>query len=1629
MGKLFWNVWFWGFLCAVFVDLYLLGEVSRNSRVCVGVVRGESSCVCDDSGGLKEKVVTPILVGDLRQDSDDEDELYVDLSVDVSVSELRRRVEITPSVDFSVRRSYWRDGRYVFEGDFKPATRYEVRFLKGLRGECGGFLGGEVVRTVFTRNLSPRVDFRDDGVYLGGLGPRLISLDCVNVSRLEFSARKIIRGNVGYYLKRKWEGRELGGVVWRWGVDVDFRLNEHFEYGLDLSEMVERNGFGVYLLNVRGVRGDGKESNSSKVVFLSDLGILGEFCARKAVVWVRRLSDRSAVSGAKVSLIGSFNQVVGRGICDEMGLVEISGDFTGEREPFAVVAESGCDANVLEVGKGGVDVGMFEVGGREVAECGYSAFVFTGRGIYRPGERVDFQCYLRSVSDVGVKIPGKFPVDLLVFRPDGKVYKRFVLDLDRYGDVGGGFDLLDSVRTGRYKIALRSPGSEEDLGVAEFLVEDFVPDGLKVDVEVLDPVISGRRVGFAVSAEYLFGAPVACGAVKAYCVFVPEAYESAAYPDYVFGDVRVSGKARRVRLKGARTDSDGKACFSFEVPDDLRCPSGMRADFAVSVYGTDGRAVTGMKSVPVFFPGRRVGIRRFREGVGSVGVAERFEYVVLDASGKKLSSLGLRADIYKLTTRWALRRNGDSYTYVSTVEERHLKGMELDGSGSFSFTPSGGGGYRIVLRGGSGVRSSSMDFECYSRGSECFSKTKPDVLEIIPDKKEYHVGDDVELVVRSPFGGPALLTVSGDTIHESRVFDLKGREGTVRFKVREDFGNGFYCVVRVLRRKDVGLGAGGEDIVAKRADRSFGVVPIKVSRESRMLGVDLDVPGKVEPGGKVSIRCRVSDSSGKGVVGASVTFSLVDRGILNLTNYEVPDPFDFFYGRKALGTRFSDIYSMMVPEFRGVVGEDGVSRPGGGAASRRFLGNIGGARVENVSIWRGDARTDASGEAVIDARLPDFSGNVAVMCVAAVSDSFGSDSREMEVSSPLVVKCGAPRFLAFGDESYVPVTVFNKTGEGREVSVSLEEVFQGAVAGKVLRREVVRRRVTVLAGGSGRVGFSVTAGPGVSRVGLRVVAVSGEYSSRVGVVVPVRPPSPPELESGFGVVRSAVAGKSSVGEFSVPAPWFAGGGAEVAVSAMPSAVGLSGLLKSLEMYPYGCVEQTTSKAFPLLFFKGLEDAVGFEFCEHLAVGFHIKRAVERLESMQCSDGGFSMWPGGGRSYPWGSAYAAHFLTEARRSGFTVEETVLDGVLGYLWKRLERSVGGGDDLSVKAYAVYVLALNGMVSRSWALRLFEERENLDVESRVRVGLALELMKCPLEASKLLRVPIPKALSRREVSGSLRSYISERAALLRGLLELRPDDVRIEELALGLLDDAKCPRELTTRERSCVLIALGKYFKARPPDVGEVEAEVYADGERVGVYRSKDGGTLRIGSVVLGKSVRVVVSGKGSLWYSWRSWGSRRNWRGLKGACVGLRVSRRFLTEGGGAVDLSHVPLGAVVLVELSVDADVAVPNAVVLDMLPGGFEIENPRLSTRMKFDTGAGRFFLVPERVERRDDRLVLFGGIPRGRSIYRYAVRAVSAGRYALPAVYAECMYDPSVRSVGVGGEVVVVGSGAGGVK
>jgi uncharacterized protein YfaS (alpha-2-macroglobulin family) len=1006
-----------------------------------------------------------------------------------------------------------------------------------------------------------------------------------------------------------------------------------------------------------------------------------------------------------------------------------------------------------------------------------------------------------------------------------------------------------------------------------------------------------------------------------------------------------------------------------------------------------------------------VGLKGHQLGNLDEGEEAHFDWVLVDPSGDVVTNKPqMEVMLEKLTwtvvvTEDSRGRNRYESRQVKERIQRDVLDAAEEGNQRWSVRPPEAGYYVATIRDTSSGVSSSIRF--YVGGSyyrwHARSMDQPGSLELELDQESYRIGDIARLIVTAPFGGKALLTMEQDHVLYHAIQQIDVNTAVFEIPVTSNLWPNAHASVRVIRPVNT------TDVA--QVYRATGSIPLRLDTSDRKLSIEIDAPETMRPQEKLEVLLKVTDAAGANQK-VQYTIAAVDEGICLLTQFQTPDPLTYFSSLRKHGIQNYDLYAALMPE-TDLTMDTVRSHTGGDVIGmlRARLNPVRSRRFKPLALWQGEQQTDSNGVAKVTFDIPEFSGQIRLMVVAVSEDRFGTGEKRVQVRRPLTVLSSLPRFLAPGDTTTLPIEI-RYMGDG-EISGTLHVQTEGPIS----LEEKGSRKVAVSSGERKTLLYHLRAQNEVGVAKLRVHAEMGGESIVDEIELPVRPVS---AYSTFHVAQRVSPGEKVTLQLTEDLLRGTAGYA-LAVSSTPE-VKFSGALRYLLRYPYGCLEQTTSKSIPLLYVDHIPHD-GTTIVGDVAP--MVEHGIARVLSMQHSSGRFGYWPHCESAYVWGSVYALDFLLQAQAVGYDVPVERIDAgcraLREYLARPMQDATNVGShiwqrDAAIRAYTCQVLAKAGQPRNDWAARLLEQVQHLEADTRLRLVLALADGGRRRDAWELLDNLVDTALPMdRENGGALISPVRTAALRLIAWVEMAPEDVRTVK-ALSKLEDLfdKYPWH-TTQESGMVLMAMSRYLSAMPHRETSFSAKVQ-QGRASWIVDAAEKATAK--PLASGEPVRIVNHGPGSLYVSITAHGVPT--KQLPPQDSEMVIRRTYLTMDQKPLLEYRVRQGDLLLVRLDVQVLTQAENVVIQDLLPAGLEIENPNLAVSAKTYGQDIQSSLPIRHVDRRDDRILLFADGFRGKKTYFYTVRAVSPGIYQLPHITAEEMYDPDVFSRHGAGQILV---------
>ena len=1484
-------------------------------------------------------------------------------------------------------------------------SRYTITFREGLPAADGQTMAKSVEINQYVRDRNPGVRFPGRGYVLPKAAEAALPVETVNTDKLNLTLfrvtdRNLLRSIQDYYfgspMQEYSEGYftdTVGEEIWKGSATVGLDVNKDVTTRLPLDAALKGMPAGIYALKAAVPGVDPYVVPAGWQWFVvSDLGVTTLSGVDGLHVFVRSLGTAAAKTGVTVELLNRANTVLGTVTTDDQGYARFDAGLTrgtGGASPAMVVVKQGeADIAFLSLTDPEFDLSDRGVEGREAAPP-VDVFLTTDRGAYRAGETVYATALARDPQAGAVE---GLPLTAVLKRPDGVEYSR---QLVADGGAGGhvfAMPVGGSAPRGVWRLEVLADLEAAPLTTKTFLVEDFLPERIDFDLALSDAPLQlgGEAASLTVEAKYLFGAPGAGLAIEGEVLLrAVEGLEK--FPGYIFGRHDQPFSATMTPLDAAETDAAGTAVLPVTLPvvqDPMRP---LEARVTVRVAEGSGRPVERQLTKRLVPSGAMIGVKPLFDGVVGEGTDARFSLI----------GVGPEETAVPMAVTWKVTRIETDYQWYQSYgnwnwEPVVTRSLVAEGDATLGAeaveiaAPVTWGEYEVLVERSDGALAATSTTFYAGWYAPADASATPDTLELSLDKKTYKPGDTATLRIVPRAAGTALITVLSNRLVAMQAVEVKEGENLITLPVTDEWGAGVYVTASVLRPMDVAAG--------RNPARALGLTHAAIDPGARALKATVETAAEATPRGPLEIAVKVEGLAAGDT--AYATIAAVDVGILNLTAFEAPDPQGHFFGQRKLGIGIRDIYGRLID---GLNGATGIVRSGGDAGAQARL-QAPPPTEELVAYFTGPVQVGADGYARASFNLPSFNGTVRVMAVVWSKTGVGQATAEVLVRDPVVVTASLPRFMSPGDTSRLLLEVVHATGPagrmGLDVTangVTLGEVASGFDLGDKAKA-VFEVPVTAGSVGIGTIEISLTTPDG--KVLQKTLALPVQLND-------------PEIARTSRLAFKA--GESFTFDGNVFAGLVAGSGKATLAAGPLARLNAPGLLASLDRYPYGCTEQMTSRALPLLYFDEIAKVMELKGAEDIQK--RIDEAVAEILTNQSAEGAFGLWGPGNGDF-WLDAYVTDFLSRAKAQGYAVPDLALRNALANLRNQVNyqpdfsaETNGGGEAL---AYALMVLAREGAAAVG-DLRYYADVKGDDFSTPIaqaQLGAALASYGDQVRADTMFRKAAAKldALQGRETEQVWRvdygTWYRDAAALLTLAVEAGSDAVDREALTDRI---ATSGTNLSTQEATWALLAANALIDRPGADGITIDGKP-ATGPLVRVLDAGDVTPVVVKNEGVDTTLTITTYGVPS--------------EPEPAGGNGYAIKRTYYTMAGEEVSLASVAAGTRLVTVLEVTPfGYGEARLMVSDPLPAGFEIDNPNLISAGSTSELAWLDVLSDvTHSEFRQDRFLTAVDWQSDQPFrLAYVVRAVSPGTFHHPAASVEDMYRPDFRARSDAGTVTIV--------
>ena len=1341
-------------------------------------------------------------------------------------------------------------------------------------------------------------------------------------------------------------------------------------------------------------------------VFASNLGmIVKRNSLNKLWIAVSNILDTKPIGKAQVTAYNFQLQPIGKGETNGDGFVEI----TPKGVPFIIVAESEKQKAYVRVVDGEEQsVSRFDVGGKDIQK-GLKGFIYGERGVWRPGDTLHISFIL---EDREKRIPDKHPVALEIYNPRGQFYTKMISTQGMNGFYTFDVPTQATDPTGLWNAYIKVGGTTFHKGLR---IETIKPNRLKINL-ALPKILQAtdKDVYAPLTSTWLTGATASRLKAKIEMSLSKVNTQFKNYGQYIFNNPATDFTTIKTNVFDGTLDAEGKTSVTLKVPTATEAPGMLNATFTTRVFEPGGDAIIYTQTIPFSPFTSYVGIN-LNQPKGKYIETDKdhvFDIVTVNTQGQLVNRTNLEYKIYRIGWSWWWENSGESFgTYINNSSITPVASGNLQtrgGKASFKFRvdyPSWGRYLVYVKDKESGHATGGTVYIDWPEWRGRSSKTDPSGIKMLAfslNKDSYEIGETATAIIPAAAGGRALVSIeNGSTVLRQEWIEVSnGGDTKYTFKITPEMTPNVYLHISLLQPH--------AQTVNDLPIRMYGVVPVFVTNSQTVLQPQIQMPEVLRP--ETNFNVTVSEKSGKPM---TYTLAIVDDGLLDLTNFKTPDPWNDFYSREALGIRTWDMYDNVLGASAGSysslfsTGGDATLKPADAKANRfkpvvKFIGPF--------YLGKGKSQTHTL-------KLPMYVGSVRAMVVAGQDGAYGNAEKTAFVRTPLMMLSTLPRVLSIQEEITVPVNIFAMENQVKNVTVSLQ-----ASGGGVQIVGTNQQSLKFTQPGDQLVFFTLKTGSKTGKATIHLTANGSGQQTKETIEIDVRNPNPVVTLRNSQWIE---AGQSKELSYNLSSS-SANNQIKLEVSRIPS-VDISRRFDFLYNYQHHCTEQLTSKALPLLFvaqFKTIDKT------EAEKIKTNVQEAIRQIYGRQLPNGGFVYWPGNAAADEWISSYAGMFLTLAQEKGYAVHANVLNK-----WKRFQRAAAQNWRMPQEAsgwqqwqselqqaFRLYTLALAG-VPEYGAMNRMKEQTGLSIQAKWRLAAAYALtgkMKPAEELVYNVETTVNPYSSMNQIYGS---SDRDEAMILETLILMNRERDALQQ-AKVVSKNLSQEDWFSTQSTAFALMAMGRLAEKLSGTLDFVWS--WNDKQQPAVKSAKAVFEKEIATTPKSGTVSVKNQGKGALSVDLITRTQLLN-DTLPAISDNLRMDIRYANLNGTPLSVNDIIQGTDFMAITSISnisGTSDYTNLALTHIIPSGWEIYNERMvapETENAAADGSGQSVSKYSYQDIRDDRVLTYFNLRRGETkVFTVRLQATYAGNFILPAVQCEAMYDVNVQARSKAGRTTV---------
>ncbi len=1502
-----------------------------------------------------------------------------------------------------------------------------IKVDKGMPGFGGFTLSNDYAAIIAVPEFPKEISFLHKGSLLALSGEKKLSVLVRGVPAVKFDFARVLPANINqlvtqtrgdfnnpYFINPSFNQQNISQI---------FSDIQQFDYSdltkqqytaLDLSKYLSSDTNtagpqGLFLLQATGWDVANKtplDAHASRLILITDLGMLvKDNTDGSHDVFVQSITQGTPVANATVTVLGKNGLPILSRVTDAQGHANFPTlkDFVEDREPTVYLAGLNNDISFIPFNNYNRQLNFtkFDIDGiytnnQELQSL--SAYLFSDRGIYRPGDTMHIGMIVKQAY--AQPQPAGLPLQATITDPRGTTVKDQKITLNDTGYLELDFTTNGNSPTGQYMVNLflvKDNHPQNLLGTTSVRVSEFQPDRMRITSNLFPKPSDGWTSPTALKAQVnlwnLYGAPAANRKISAKIMLTPQQVKFANYPDYIFVDPLLDPKKPpkvfTETLTDVRTNDKGEAEFDLHL-DRFEKATYQLTFFAEGFEADGGRSVTTQSKalispLPYFIGYKPDGDLSFIKQ----NSARSINYLAINPQLSKEEVKDLKIELLSLRPVTTLVKKADgTYQYQSIIQSTIISTnpFEITEAGTNYQLPTQQiGDYSLKILDKDNTVLSQLKFSIVGASQQPLARNAE--LTIKLNKSEYKANEDIEIQITAPYTGSGLITIERDKVYATQWFKTATTNSVQTIHIPADFQGNGYVNVAFIRDWD-----SPELFISPL---SYSVVPFTVNHDNHDIKIELKTAKVSRPGEPFTIDYQ-TDKPGKIIVYA------VDEGILQVARYTTPNPLAFFFQKHALEVLTQQTVDQILPKF---IQDRELSAVGGDNGEEDMASRLNPFKRKTdlpVVFWSGIVDTDSTSRQLVY-HVPDyFNGSIKVMAVAVATDSVGSKDTTAEIRGNFIINPNVPTFVAPGDEFEISASVANNiknSGEHTTVTVELTASPEIEIIGSGTQSLEIKEDHEQT------VHFKLRAKPLLGAAKVTFAAKAGDKSSTMDATLSVRPAMPFITSVTSGKTQDVKKTWDIIQTFY---PQYRNVDATQSTSPL---ILVFGLQRYLDNYPYGCTEQLTSKALPLL---AMNSQPWFAK-DSSQINEKVNATIQMLSQRQMSNGGFSYWPGSGQNdgNSFASVYAMHFLTEARAEGFNVPSDLFSNGIAYLKNLASQNASDLDEARIQAYAIYILTRNEIVTTNYLanLQLYLQKDTSKAWQKditaVYIAASYQLLKSTDDANQLIRYYQPQNKQTYDTDFydnniANAQYLYIVAKHFPNLLAQVGDQV-LMQLVHAINSD-----EINTILSGYTSLALSAYQQNDTTGTHSALSMTLLLNNNQEKNIPSDNANyqkLSINSDV--KQISFNNPEKQTIFYQLIQAGFDKTipTTPLK---QGMEIHREYRDAKGNVINSTTLGSELEVHIQIRTLDNSYLTNIAIEDLLPGGFEVvlDSVKANT-MDF-------------ADAREDRVNYFGGVDSTTKEIVYKIKAINTGKYTVPPAYAEAMYNPATKAIGVASEITV---------